>query len=104
LVNSSATCKVQFTYSPRSKIPKYIGYYIEVHRSNASKLKQTKLQTMKGWSLPTAAAVVAATIFFSLSTMALPAASAIVEHTFVVSLLDPLFHGLDDLHCTSSPS
>jgi laccase len=42
---------------------------------------------MKSWSLPTAAAVVAATIFFSLSTMALPAASAIVEHTFVVSLI-----------------
>ncbi|KAG2615715.1 hypothetical protein PVAP13_3NG041300 [Panicum virgatum] len=40
---------------------------------------------MKSWSIPTAAAVVAATIFFSLSTMALPAASAIVEHTFVVS-------------------
>ncbi|PAN16703.1 hypothetical protein PAHAL_3G078600 [Panicum hallii] len=43
---------------------------------------------MKGWSLPTAAAVVAATIFFSLSTMALPAASAIVEHTFVVSQMN----------------
>ena len=62
------------------------------------------MQTMRSWSLPTAAAVVAATIFFSLSTMALPAASAIVEHTFVVIKLDPLlFHGLD-LHCTWMPS
>ncbi|CAL4910863.1 unnamed protein product [Urochloa decumbens] len=41
---------------------------------------------MKTWSLrPTEAAVVATTIFFFLSTMALPAATALVEHTFVVS-------------------
>ncbi|CAL5097573.1 unnamed protein product [Urochloa decumbens] len=41
---------------------------------------------MKAWSLrPTEAAVVATTIFFFLSTMALPAATALVEHTFVVS-------------------
>ncbi|OEL21560.1 Laccase-15 [Dichanthelium oligosanthes] len=43
---------------------------------------------MTTWSLRTAVPVVATTIFFFLSTMAIPAATAIVEHTFVVSQMN----------------
>ncbi|CAN6349371.1 unnamed protein product [Urochloa humidicola] len=43
---------------------------------------------MKTWSLPTEAGMVATTIFFLLSTMALPATAALVEHTFVVSKMN----------------
>ncbi|CAN6326302.1 unnamed protein product [Urochloa humidicola] len=44
---------------------------------------------MKTWRLPKEAGMVATTIFFLLSTMAgLPAATAIVEHTFVVSQMN----------------
>jgi hypothetical protein len=58
---------------------------------------------MRIWSLRTAATMVANAIVFFLPTMALlAAATAIVEHTFVVSIIDPLFHRHDlplDLPC-----
>jgi laccase len=48
---------------------------------------------MEIWSLRLAATMVANAMVFFLSTMALPAATAIVEHTFVVSMIQsPSIH------------
>jgi hypothetical protein len=67
---------------------------MQLHREDIVEQKQTdrsiKLQTMKtrSLSLAVAATAVAAAVIFALSaTVLLGAAAAVVEHTFVVSMI-----------------
>jgi hypothetical protein len=67
---------------------------MQLHREDIVEQKQTdrsiKLQTMKtrSLSLAVAATAVAAAVIFALSaTVPLGAAAAVVEHTFVVSMI-----------------